>query len=146
MLKSVFLFVTRTSTFVLRAGGVKMIAEGCYKAATVVVIALVEPYLVVVDMVAVATAVEQVFACESDAETIMPECFDYAHIEYCLLVAHVDILVVAAALIAEVQFSGQVGADSKGVVQLEHYDGLVQMDGLRETLHREPRLDKSQCE
>ena len=128
MLKSVFLFVTRTSTFVLRASGVKMIAEGCYKAATVVVIALVEPYLVVVDMVAVATAVEEVFTCQFDTQLVMEERFDHTHIEYCLLVAHVDILVVAAALIAEVQFSGQVGADSKGVVQLKHRDRLIQLD------------------
>lgn len=128
MLKSVFLFVTRTSTFVLRASGVEMIAEGCYKAATVVEIALVKPYLVVVDKVAVATAVEQVFACESDAETIMPECFDYAHIEYGLLIAHIVVLVMPTALIAEVQFGSQVRTESKGVVQLKHRDRLIQLD------------------
>lgn len=128
MLKSVFLFVTRTSTFVLRASGVEMIAESRHKAAAVVVIALIEAYLVVVDEVAVTIAVEEVFTCQFDTQLVMEERFDHTHIEYCLLVAHVDILVVAAALIAEVQFSGQVGTESKGVVQLKHRDRLIQLD------------------
>ena len=93
-----------------------MIAESRHKAAAVVVIALIEAYLVVVDEVAVTIAVEEVFTCQFDTQLVMEERFDHTHIEYCLLVAHVDILVVAAALIAEVQFSGQVGTESKGVV------------------------------
>ena len=65
--QAALLGIAGTGALVLRAGGVELIAYGGHEAATGKIVPLPELDMVVIDHVAVAAAIQQVFASQFDA-------------------------------------------------------------------------------
>ena len=106
-LQAALLGITGTGALVLRAGGVELIAYGGHEAATGMIVALIELDMVVIDHVAVAAAIQQVFASQFDAQAAVEEGLDQADVKHGLVIVEIDVLIVSCALIVEIEFASQ---------------------------------------
>ena len=138
--ESVLLIVTCTSALVLASGGIELVANGCNEPATVIVVALPQLDLMVIDQISVATAVKQVLASQFNAQTVTEECLDKTDTEDGLMIVQIDVLIMSWALVSEIQLPCQSLAEPESIVRLAYQHWLVQGNVSFRCFHSEPLL------
>ena len=137
-LESGLLVVTGSSSFVLTSGGIELVAYGCNEPAAVVIVPLPYLYMMIVDQITVAAAVKQILTSQLDTQTVIEESLYQTDAENSLMVVVIDVLLMACALIIEIEFTIQGLTEGKGIVELYQGHRLIQFNIPCCCFHREP--------